>query len=57
MDGKDLDGGKSTLTVSPYSMTEKKEISNIRSFTNIYVKNFPTPKFSEDDLKVILMSV
>jgi len=43
MDGYALDGDQGYLTVTAYSVPERKEVAVLKSFTNLYVKNFPSP--------------
>ena len=50
MDGYALDGD--LLTVTAYSVPERKDVPVLKSFTNLYVKNFPNPLFTEEDLTV-----
>lgn len=50
MDGKEIDGGKIVLRVSKY-LTQVERPTAKNTYNNLFVKNLPSPSFSEDDLK------
>lgn len=52
MDGKELGEGLGTLVTTVYQIKERKEILAGQTFTNLYVKNFPSNKFTDQDLRV-----
>ena len=54
MDGYKLEGDLGVLTVTKYHGKDRSAGPTGIPVTNLYVKNFPTPDFTEDDLKVLI---
>jgi hypothetical protein len=50
MNDNKIDG--CTLSVTRYDVQKKKNSGKLRGFTNLYVKNFPSESFDNNDLIV-----
>lgn len=58
MDGKEFGEGeaKTKLVISRFvTKSERKKIKV--PYNNLFVKQFPTPDFSDEDLKVLLLNL